>query len=41
MGSCRRDPAILVSAGMRRGEGFAVLMIDMRDRGDSSRGDGR
>jgi fermentation-respiration switch protein FrsA (DUF1100 family) len=40
-GSCRRDPTILVPAGMLHREGFGVLMIDMRDNGDSTREDGR
>ncbi len=40
-GSCRRDPAILVPAGMLHREGFGVLLIDMRDHGDSTREDGR
>jgi dipeptidyl aminopeptidase/acylaminoacyl peptidase len=39
--SCRRDPAILVPAGMLHREGFAVLLMDMRDNGDSTRTDGR
>jgi dipeptidyl aminopeptidase/acylaminoacyl peptidase len=41
MGSCRRDPTILVPAGMLHREGFGVLLIDMRDNGDSTREDGR
>lgn len=40
-GSCRRDPAILVPAGMLHRQGFAVLVIDMRDSGDSTDEDGR
>lgn len=40
-GSCRRDPAILLPAGMLHREGFSVLLIDLRDQGDSSREDGR
>lgn len=40
-GSCRRDPAILVPAGMLHRQGFAVLLIDMRDNGDSTDEDGR
>lgn len=40
-GSCRRDPAILVPAGMLHREGFGVLLIDMRNHGDSTRDDGR
>lgn len=41
LGSCRRDPAILLPAGMLHREGFGVLMMDMRDSGDSSDEDGR
>lgn len=40
-GSCRRDPTILVPAGMLHAEGFGVLLIDMRDNGESTREDGR
>jgi dipeptidyl aminopeptidase/acylaminoacyl peptidase len=40
-GSCRRDPAILVPAGMLHRQGLGVLLIDMRDNGDSTREDGR
>lgn len=40
-GSCRRDPTILVPAGMLHREGFGVLLVDMRDHGDSTREDGR
>ena len=39
--SCRRDPAILVPAGMLHRQGFGVLLIDMRDNGDSTDEDGR
>jgi dipeptidyl aminopeptidase/acylaminoacyl peptidase len=39
-GSCRRDPTILVPAGMLDRDGFDVLMIDMRNNGDSTRTDG-
>lgn len=40
-GSCRRDPTIIVPAGMLHREGFGVLLMDMRDHGDSTREDGR
>jgi dipeptidyl aminopeptidase/acylaminoacyl peptidase len=40
-GSCRRDPTILVPAGMLHREGFGLLIIDMRDSGDSTSEDGR
>jgi dipeptidyl aminopeptidase/acylaminoacyl peptidase len=40
-GSCRRDPAILVPAGMLHREGFGVLLMDMRNNGDSTLVDGR
>jgi uncharacterized protein len=39
-GSCRRDPAILLPAGMLHREGFGVLMIDMRNHGDSTHAEG-
>jgi len=41
LGSCRRDPAILLPAGMLHREGFGVLMLDMRGHGDSTGGSGR
>ena len=40
-GGCRRDPAILLPAGMLHRNSFSVLMIDMRDHGDSDVEDGR
>ena len=40
-GSCKRDPAILMPAGMLHRQGFAVLMIDLRDSGASTTEDGR
>lgn len=40
-GSCKRDPAILMPAGMLHRQGFGVLLIDVRDSGDSSTEDGR
>jgi dipeptidyl aminopeptidase/acylaminoacyl peptidase len=41
VGSCRRDPVILLPAGMLHRSGFAVLMLDLRDQGDSPVRDGR
>jgi fermentation-respiration switch protein FrsA (DUF1100 family) len=33
--SCRRDPNVLMPAGMLHQHGFGVLLMDMRDHGDS------
>jgi len=33
--SCRHDPVVLLPAGMLARNGFSVLMMDMRDQGDS------
>jgi dipeptidyl aminopeptidase/acylaminoacyl peptidase len=41
IGSCRHDPVVLLPAGMLARNGFSVLMIDMRDEGDSNIEDGR
>lgn len=41
LGSCRRDPVILLPAGMLHRNGFAVLLVDLRGQGDSPVGDGR
>ena len=41
MGSCRRDPVLLLPAGMLHRNGFAVLLVDLRDQGDSQVVDGR
>jgi len=41
MGSCRRDPVVLLPAGMLHRNGFAVLLVDVRDMGDSEVIDGR
>lgn len=38
--SCRRDPVLLLPAGMLHRNGFAVLLLDMRDHGDSEIEDG-
>lgn len=40
-GSCRHDPVVLLPAGMLHRNGFAVLMVDTRDMGDSEVIDGR
>ena len=40
-GSCRHDPVLLLPAGMLHRNGFAVLMVDLRDMGDSEVIDGR
>ena len=40
-GSCRHDPVILLPAGMLHRNGFAVLLVDIRDMGDSEVLDGR
>lgn len=39
--SCRHDPVALLPAGMLARNGFSVLMIDLRDQGDSDIEDGR
>ena len=41
IGSCRRDPVVLLPAGMLARNGFSVLIMDMRDAGDSDVEDGR
>ena len=41
VGSCRHDPVVLLPAGMLARNGFSVLMMDMRDEGDSDIEDGR
>ncbi len=40
-GSCKRDPVVLLPAGMLHRNGFAVLLVDLRDSGDSTIEDGR
>lgn len=40
-GSCRRDPVVLMPAGMLHRAGFGVLMLDLRDHGGSDYEDGR
>lgn len=39
--ACRRDHAVLLPAGMLYRHGFSVLLIDLRDHGDSTIEDGR
>ncbi len=39
--SCRRDPVLLLPAGMLGRNGFATLLVDLRDHGDSTILDGR
>lgn len=39
--SCRRDPVLLLPAGMLGRNGFTTLLVDLRDHGDSTVVDGR
>ena len=39
--ACRQDHAVLLPAGMLHRNGYSVLLIDLRDHGDSTREDGR
>jgi uncharacterized protein len=39
--SCRREANVLVPAGMLHQAGFSVLLVDIRDHGDSGGDDGR
>lgn len=39
--ACRHDHAVLLPAAMLHKAGFSVLLIDLRDHGDSTREDGR
>jgi dipeptidyl aminopeptidase/acylaminoacyl peptidase len=41
LGSCKRDHVVLLHAGMLHRAGFGVLLIDIRDMGDSPHQDGR
>ena len=41
LGGCKNSIAVLVPAGMLRRNGFNVLLIDLRDTGDSTFQDGR
>ncbi len=40
-GKCKRDPEVLLPAGMLHRAGFSVLLIDMRNHGGSTTPDGR
>jgi len=40
-GTCRRDPNVLLPAGMLADHGFSVMLIDQRDHGDSQDEDRR
>ena len=40
-GGCRREPLTLLPAGMLHRHGFAVLLLDLREHGDSQVLDGR
>ena len=39
--SCRREGGVLLAAGMLHQHGFSVLLMDLRDHGDSTLEDGR
>jgi dipeptidyl aminopeptidase/acylaminoacyl peptidase len=39
--ACKRDHAVLLPAGMLHRHGYSVLLIDLRDHGDSTLEDGR
>jgi dipeptidyl aminopeptidase/acylaminoacyl peptidase len=41
IGRCKGDPEVLLPAGMLNRHGFAVLLIDLRNHGDSTVTDGR
>jgi dipeptidyl aminopeptidase/acylaminoacyl peptidase len=41
IGRCKGDPEVLLPAGMLSRHGFAVLLIDLRNHGDSTVTDGR
>ena len=41
LNGCRRHHEVLLPAGMLHRAGFSVLLIDLRDHGDSTREDGR
>jgi dipeptidyl aminopeptidase/acylaminoacyl peptidase len=41
LGDCRRSPWVLLPAGMLHRAGYSVLLIDLRDHGDSTIEDGR
>ena len=39
--ACRREPSILLAAGMLHRNGYSVFLLDLRDHGDSGGDDGR
>lgn len=39
--ACRREPSLLLAAGMLHRHGYSVFMLDLRDHGDSGGDDGR
>lgn len=39
--SCRREPTVLLAAGMLHKHGFSVFLMDLRDHGDSEGDDAR
>lgn len=39
--ACRREPSILLAAGMLHRRGYSVFLLDLRDHGDSGGDDGR
>jgi dipeptidyl aminopeptidase/acylaminoacyl peptidase len=39
--ACKRDPTVLLAAGMLHRAGISALLIDLRDHGDSTDEDGR
>lgn len=39
--SCRRDPVVMLPAGMLHRAGFGILLIDLRNHGDSDTDNGR
>lgn len=41
LGSCKRSPTVLLPAGMLHRHGYAVLLIDLRNEGDSTVTNGR
>ena len=41
LGSCKRSPTVLLPAGMLHRHGYAVLLIDLRNEGDSTVTTGR
>lgn len=41
LGDCKRHPQVLLAAGMLHRHGFGVLLVDLRNHGDSTVEDGR